>query len=270
MEFLIVNFKKLRIITNNSLYYLEPKIFSGRISDKITWYLPPCKKCNKLKDLKCLNSQGVPSSNHGLDISFNPQGGGFIISNRVSTPATGMMGDPLEPIIEEGEIVKNWGLEEVAPSTPQTMACEDIGLVPEINYILEQVMKNIDNSGRDLCGSLVSPQTLAVEEPLVASVKAPRAPLVEEDVLSQNSKSSSNHGMSKEEKEASCAQLAEDLIDICTEDSIKVGLTVEKEKLIKKLLILGGKGYTHKDMRNDLTRLENEDNLRGLEHSQEP
>ena len=53
-------------------------------------------------------------------------------------------------------------------------------------------------------------------------------------------------------------------------ESIKDGLTVEKEKLIEELLKLGGEGYSRKDLRNDLIRMEESDNRRGLEQSQEP
>ena len=83
--------------------------------------------------------------------------------------------------------------------------------------------------------------------------------------LSQRNIESSNHGMSEEEKEAFCEKLTEELINTFTEDFVKEGLTVKKEKLIGRFLALGGEGYTHEDLINDLIRMEELNNLRGLE-----
>lgn len=70
---------------NNSLYYPDLEIFKGNISNTIIWHPPPCKKCKKSKDLKNMNSSRILTSSPNLNI-FNPMGGGFIISDRVSPP----------------------------------------------------------------------------------------------------------------------------------------------------------------------------------------
>ena len=66
-------------------------------------------------------------------------------------------------------------------------------------------------------------------------------------------------GVSDSEK-INLEQLSEELIQVFYFENIDKSTDSQKEELIKKILKLGGKNYTCEDLRNDLLRIEQEDN----------
>ena len=61
-------------------------------------------------------------------------------------------------------------------------------------------------------------------------------------------------------------QLSEELIQVFSFDSINSSIASQKEKLIQRIIRLGGRDYRAEDLRRDICNIEMEDNLRDRYH----